>query len=77
MYRGAAQHGADGEAEGDEVDDQGGGQHRGGAGHGELVIGGAAVSGDGPARLLVGPGISDGEARPVAGALASWVGSGS
>lgn len=34
MYRGAALHGADGEAEGDEVDKQDGGQHRGGAGHG-------------------------------------------
>ena len=33
MYRGAALHGADGEAEGDEVDEQDGGQHLGGAGH--------------------------------------------
>jgi hypothetical protein len=33
-YRGAALLGADGEAEGDEVDEQDGGQHRVGAGHG-------------------------------------------
>jgi len=61
MYRGAALHGADGEAEGGEVDEQDGGQHRGGAGHG--VCGrrcGAAVSGSaGGKGFLVGPGISD------------------
>jgi hypothetical protein len=33
-YRGAALLGADGEAEGDEVDEEDGGQHRGRAGHG-------------------------------------------
>jgi hypothetical protein len=38
-YRGAALLGADGEAEGDEVDEEDGGQHRGGAGHGGSVSG--------------------------------------
>lgn len=58
MYRGAALHGADGEAEGDEVDEQDGGQHRGGAGHGVWSAARGQRRRRGK-RLLVGPGISD------------------
>ena len=76
MYRGAALHGADGEAEGGEVNEQDGGQHRGGAGHG--VRSARWRRGQrkrwGKGFWLV-PGFQMCEARLVAGALASWLSS--
>ena len=69
MYRGAALHGADGEAEGDEVDEQDGGQHLGGAGH---WVRSAQRRGPGEGFGMV-PGFQTGGARLVAGAFAVWL----
>ena len=70
MYRGPALHGADGEAEGDEVDEQDGCQHLGGAGHWVR-----SVKRRGPGEgfgLTMVLGFQTCGARLVAGAFAVW-----
>jgi hypothetical protein len=69
MYRWAALHGADGEAEGGEVDEQDGSQHRGGAGHGVRSARRRRGQRRRRGRLLVGPGISDGRSASCRGRL--------
>lgn len=76
-YRGAALLGADGEAEGDDVDDEDGDQHRGGAGHVGPV--GGSVQREGGEALALSwlvPGIPDAGCANASALLASWLGLG-